>query len=184
MFQITKEWIETFCTDRGGYTMDQVRCLGFEKGFREKNWKKKAVGQWITEDAKLRFQELSSRKLAKGERKKIKQERIKAEKEAYIACDTVKKFSRPMTTEFIQSNEFLKSFTWLQLRMKVLAKHGNRCECCGATPKDGVKICVDHIKPRKFYPQLALDERNLQVLCDDCNFGKGNGFVVNWSERQ
>ena len=82
MVQITKEWIETFCTDRGGYTMDQVRCLGFEKGFREKNWKKKAVGQWITEDAKLRFQELSSRKLAKGERKKIKQERIKAAKEA------------------------------------------------------------------------------------------------------
>lgn len=183
MFQVTKEWLEIFRTDRGGYTSDQIKCLGFEAGIKTKNWKKKSVGIWITEDAKLRFQEFSSRKVTKGERKKIKQEKIKADKVAYVGCDSVKQFSSPMTTEFIKSPEFLKTFDWLQLRMSVLAKQGNRCECCGATPKDGVKICVDHVKPRKFYPQLALDVKNLQVLCEDCNFGKGNGFPVDWSEK-
>lgn len=33
---------------------------------------------------------------------------------------------------------------------------------------------VDHIKPRKLFPELALDPDNLQVLCHECNHGKGN----------
>lgn len=181
MFQVTKEWLDVFCTERGGYTMDMVRCLGYKNGFKTKNWKKKSIGIWITEENKKLFEEYSTRKVSKSERRKVKQERIKAEKEAYLACTGVKRFESAMTTEFVKSPEFLKTFDWLQLRMSVLAKQGNRCECCGATPKDGVKICVDHIKPRKFYPQLALDVKNLQVLCEDCNFGKGNGFPVDWS---
>lgn len=37
---------------------------------------------------------------------------------------------------------------------------------------------VDHIRPRSRFPELALTESNLQVLCETCNHGKGN-----WSER-
>lgn len=33
---------------------------------------------------------------------------------------------------------------------------------------------VDHIKPRKTHPWLALAASNLQVLCHRCNHGKGN----------
>lgn len=46
--------------------------------------------------------------------------------------------------------------------------------CCGAEPKDRRKINVDHIKPRKYFPELALVEDNLQVLCGTCNKRKGN----------
>ena len=80
----------------------------------------------------------------------------------------------------IQSAEFLLSFEWRRLRMVVLTKRGSRCECCGATPKDGVRMNVDHIKPRLLFPELALVESNLQVLCEVCNHGKGNWDMTDW----
>lgn len=69
MFQVTKEWLEVFRTDRGGYTMDQVRCLGYANGFKTKNWKKKAVGLWISEEAKNMFEELSENVISKLEKR-------------------------------------------------------------------------------------------------------------------
>jgi hypothetical protein len=48
--------------------------------------------------------------------------------------------------------------------MEAIKKHGAKCLCCGATPSDGIRINVDHIKPRKKFPHLALDLNNLQVL--------------------
>ena len=39
---------------------------------------------------------------------------------------------------------------------------------------------VDHIKPRKLYPALALDVNNLQILCEVCNHGKGNWDMTDW----
>jgi 5-methylcytosine-specific restriction endonuclease McrA len=86
------------------------------------------------------------------------------------------------TREFIQSSEFLSTFPWRQLRMQVLIKRGNRCECCGASPmkSNEVVINVDHIKPRKTHPELALVAENLQILCGDCNHGKGNWNSTDW----
>lgn len=52
--------------------------------------------------------------------------------------------------------------------------------CCGATPATGAVMNVDHIKPRKLYPHLALDVDNLQILCSDCNHGKGNWDMTDW----
>ena len=73
-----------------------------------------------------------------------------------------------------QSEDFLSSWEWTTLRYKVLQKHGRRCMCCGASPDDRkTVICVDHIKPRHTHPHLSLEENNLQVLCHDCNKGKG-----------
>lgn len=79
-----------------------------------------------------------------------------------------------------QANEFLASFAWIRLRMFVLERDGAKCACCGRTRKDGVKLNVDHIKPRKTHPELALDPDNLQVLCNVCNLGKGNVFETDW----
>lgn len=75
---------------------------------------------------------------------------------------------------------FFQSFEWRRLRMQVLETRGARCECCGRSAADGIVINVDHIKPRKRYPQLALSETNLQVLCNECNHGKGNLFETDW----
>jgi hypothetical protein len=81
---------------------------------------------------------------------------------------------------FAASDAFLESYEWRRVRMVVLKRDGARCACCGATPADGVRMNVDHIKPRKKFPELALDPQNLQVLCEVCNHGKGNWDQTDW----
>ena len=81
---------------------------------------------------------------------------------------------------FIVSDAFLESYEWRVLRMKALKLHGARCQCCGASPKDGAVMNVDHVKPRRHHPELALDLSNLQVLCNPCNHGKGSWDDTDW----
>lgn len=78
------------------------------------------------------------------------------------------------------SAAFLSSYEWRKLRMQALIKYGPKCMCCGATPETGAVMNVDHIKPRKLYPDLAWDINNLQVLCNVCNHGKGNWDQTDW----
>jgi hypothetical protein len=78
------------------------------------------------------------------------------------------------------SDAFLESYEWRKLRMEVLIRDGARCACCGNSRIEGRVMHVDHIKPRKTYPELALDPGNLQVLCDICNHGKGNWDQTDW----
>jgi hypothetical protein len=80
------------------------------------------------------------------------------------------------------SDEFLQSYQWRTLRFDVIAKYGNACQCCGATPnaKQGITINVDHIYPRRTHPHLALDMSNLQILCNVCNHGKSNRHAIDF----
>ena len=80
------------------------------------------------------------------------------------------------------TDAFLSTFEWRALRMMALKKYGAACQCCGASPKTGAVMHVDHIKPRKVYPNLALDIDNLQVLCEECNHGKGNWDMTDWRD--
>ena len=84
----------------------------------------------------------------------------------------------------VNSDSFLESYEWRRVRMVALKKYGPRCQCCGATPADGVKMHVDHIKPRRIFPDLALDVANLQILCEVCNHGKGNWDMTDWRETE
>ena len=78
-----------------------------------------------------------------------------------------------------EKTAFYASWEWRTLRKEVLNEYGARCMCCGATPDHAdmagkpVKIVVDHIKPIHNYWSLRLTKSNLQVLCDECNQGKG-----------
>lgn len=82
----------------------------------------------------------------------------------------------------------MKSFyerrEWLELRFKVLNRYGWKCMSCNVTKDGGAIIQVDHIKPVSIYPELALNEDNLQVLCRDCNMGKSNKIQVDLRSRQ
>ena len=42
--------------------------------------------------------------------------------------------------------------------------------CCGSADK----IRGDHIKPIRRYWNLRLDPDNIQILCEECNHGKGS----------
>lgn len=76
-----------------------------------------------------------------------------------------------------------KANEWKKLRYKVLKNSNGICSACGATAHDGAKLHVDHIKPKKHYPELAFQEDNLQVLCADCNIGKGTKDTTDWRKR-
>lgn len=86
--------------------------------------------------------------------------------------------------------EFYGSWEWRTIRMKALKEHGARCQCCGAGRDDTamsgepVKICVDHIKPLATHWDLRLEPSNLQVLCDECNQGKGAWDETDWRGRE
>ena len=72
----------------------------------------------------------------------------------------------------INETDFYRSQAWRSLRIEVLAESNRRCVLCGSSPDNGIKLHVDHIKPRSLYPELALEKSNLQILCEDCNLGK------------
>lgn len=56
------------------------------------------------------------------------------------------------------------------LRYDVLRRDGFRCQICGATQRDGVKLHVDHIYPVSKGGKTEMS--NLRTLCERCNMGK------------
>jgi 5-methylcytosine-specific restriction endonuclease McrA len=87
----------------------------------------------------------------------------------------------PIGKRFEQTDAFLESREWRQIRYRALRLHGAKCLCCGHTAQtSGKPLHVDHIKPRALFPELALDLNNLQVLCADCNLGKGAWDQTDW----
>ena len=80
--------------------------------------------------------------------------------------------------------EFYQTRAWFDLRYAVLQARGAVCECCGASRKDGVRIHVDHIKPRFRFPHLELAVSNMQVLCEPCNMGKGSRYETDWRNAE
>jgi 5-methylcytosine-specific restriction endonuclease McrA len=69
---------------------------------------------------------------------------------------------------------FYRSYDWQKVRYATLIKYGKICMVCGSGPKQGIVIHVDHIKPLRKYWHLRLDPTNTQILCENCNHGKGN----------
>jgi 5-methylcytosine-specific restriction endonuclease McrA len=99
--------------------------------------------------------------------KEVKKQKRKRKKEKKKKCKK--------TTSFYMSDD------WRKLRYRVLRKYKARCMCCGRNrQEDGIKIHVDHIKPRSKHPKLELDFNNLQILCEDCNLGKSNIDDTDW----
>lgn len=79
--------------------------------------------------------------------------------------------------------DFYQSKGWRQLRYLALKNTNGSCQCCGAKASDGIQLHVDHIRPRSRYPELELSLDNLQVLCQDCNVGKGDWDITDWKQH-
>lgn len=67
-----------------------------------------------------------------------------------------------------------------KLRLDVFLRDGEKCGKCGAIPKAGTSLTIDHIKPVSKFPELAMDIDNLQVLCWECNQGKSNKHYTDY----
>jgi hypothetical protein len=60
-------------------------------------------------------------------------------------------------------------------RVQVLVRDGYTCQMCGVSRNDGAILEIDHIHPVS--KGGTNDLSNLQVLCRDCNAGKGNQML-------
>ena len=58
------------------------------------------------------------------------------------------------------------------LRYDILKRDNFRCQICGSTAQDGVKLHIDHIIP--VAKGGLTTESNLRTLCDRCNMGKSD----------
>lgn len=58
------------------------------------------------------------------------------------------------------------------LRYDILTRDNYRCQICGSTAQDGVKLHVDHIIPVS--KGGKTEPSNLRTLCDRCNLGKSD----------
>ena len=147
----------------GGY-IDAAKAIGLTP--HNKADAKLMMAAWASKVLAERFIQAPAQKTFSGQQRQVAQ-RVETKTRRDLNIDPA-------------SPEFLQTFAWRQLRMQVIKRYGRRCMCCGATPDTGAVIHVDHIKPRKLFPQLALDFDNLQVLCGDCNHGKGNWDRTDW----
>ena len=53
-----------------------------------------------------------------------------------------------------------------------MSRDGYRCKRCGKGRREGVRLNVDHIRPRAERPDLALSAANCMVLCYGCHTRK------------
>lgn len=89
---------------------------------------------------------------------------------------------RTATANRLDREAFYRSPQWRAVRFDVLKDAGGRCVLCGSGGS-GVILHVDHIKPRSLRPDLSLEPKNLQCLCEDCNLGKSNRDDTDWRTR-
>jgi hypothetical protein len=77
-------------------------------------------------------------------------------------------------------DDFYNSRAWIEIRYQAIKRYGAVCQCCGHPGSKDNPIQVDHIKSRYLHPELALDITNLQILCKQCNMGKGYRDQTDW----
>jgi len=134
-----------------------------------------------------RQREFDAGKTAKKARRKARKEAAKVEQQSKPQTKVIRPVAKPQTTPAAKftpipyrkgmGREFYSTREWRELRWQVLTEKGAVCCVCGATPKSsGQPVHVDHIKPRYHFPALELVRSNLQVLCADCNIGKGASY--------
>lgn len=100
-----------------------------------------------------------------------------AEYKKHLYTDKMIKLNLTMSLERIDPKTFYSLQQWKELRYVAFLRYGRICALCGATDK---ALHVDHIKPKSLFPKLALDIDNLQILCSDCNQGKGVWDETKW----
>lgn len=197
---ISAAWLARFSSPHGGHKRAQIEALGLSWP-PPTAWKERLVGKPITDEMAAEFERLAGdfalrRPVPKPKLKPTPQPPV-TQKERQEAKERkkAKKLRKAGGTRALQvkiapppsdvtSDAFLSSFAWRQLRMKALMHYGAKCMCCGATPATGEVMNVDHIKPRKLWPSLALDLNNLQILCGTCNHGKGNWSTKDWRHAE
>lgn len=73
--------------------------------------------------------------------------------------------------------QYERSLMTADLRYRVLKRDGFRCQICGHSQNDGIKLHVDHIMPISKGGRTVMS--NLRTLCEACNEGKSDKYDAN-----
>lgn len=71
-----------------------------------------------------------------------------------------------------QRDAFYKSQAWVKKRQEILERDHWECQRCarnGLLTSREEKLVVHHILELKDYPELRLDDDNLETLCFNCH---------------
>lgn len=71
------------------------------------------------------------------------------------------------------SDPFYTSPEWRRVRRQILKRDNHTCQLCF---KQMDSLHVDHILPRKQYPQYSFHPGNLRCLCVNCHMGLQTSF--------
>ncbi len=191
---LTNEIIKKAESRSGGFTRKQLSAIGIDWP-PQRGWKSKSIGNDYREDQIKRFIGIPvNKKKNKGEilngmskkddwawqpeKKDVPDIKIKTGK---LSKNKGKKKKKRQKVSKQKDDYFYSSREWRELRVRVLERYDCKCMMCGRSPKaNGIVIHVDHIKPRSKFPQLSLEFSNLQLLCHECNLGKGNKHETDW----
>lgn len=182
--KITRDFIIQNKSVTGGWNNAQLSALGLEWP-PKRGWFDRIIAGDFTQHQIDEFVRLGQHRPSKKERKALRAIAKAQENDGKTLPWAPKREKVPYRSTFVAkqkaatSADFLKSYEWRRLRMVAIQRYGPRCMCCGADASQ-TRIHVDHIKPRKLFPQLALDIDNLQILCEACNHGKGNWDTTDW----
>lgn len=76
--------------------------------------------------------------------------------------------------EFRQSTAYQRKLMTPSLRYDILKRDEFKCQLCGYSQEDGVKLHVDHIVP--VAKGGRTKKNNLRTLCEACNIGKSHKY--------
>ncbi|MGM8215166.1 HNH endonuclease [Bacillaceae bacterium W0354] len=96
-----------------------------------------------------------------------------------------------------QKRKFYDSQSWKRLREFIKKRDNYECQECKrkgrvtvdtneyseSAKRKKIALVVDHIKELEDYPELALDEDNLETLCVNCHNQK-HGRVFEFNKRE
>lgn len=146
-----------------------------QKVFKDKEAKRLEKRNWQRVWARKRKRPRKAPLAAENQKLRDSNESLRVELEKTKAALRDLAKTVPKVQPKTEYQLFYESREWKELRYSVISRHvrerGRICLLCSAT---NVQLHVDHIIPRSKDRSRELDETNLQVLCRDCNLGKGN----------
>lgn len=69
----------------------------------------------------------------------------------------------------LKHDSFYDTPLWRNLRRTILNRDNGICKYCESKGIAKAGNIVDHILPRKLFPELEVDESNLVTCCDKCH---------------
>ena len=88
---------------------------------------------------------------------------------------SVIKVKKKSPVEYTSTKKDYKNYTrtkyWKETRDTILQHRGYRCQFCGRTPEDGIKLTVHHSPQGYYYLGHELEHEDLMlVVCNICHF--------------